>query len=122
MERLKELLEYANSLPNAEVSYRNDWDCYYCSILGKFFALMSEERITVKGDPEKNIELREMYSDIQEGYYTNKKYWNSIKTNTRQLKDDNIEILIYKSYQLVCQKLTKKEQMLLKNKTEENRK
>ena len=36
------------------------------------------KRISLKCDPELAIELRERYPEIEPGYHTNKRLWNSI--------------------------------------------
>jgi len=74
------------------------------------FALSGIENwksINLKCDPEKAIELREMYDAVQPGYHMNKKHWNTI------LMDESIsDRLIYEwidhSYELVVNGLPKK--------------
>jgi predicted DNA-binding protein (MmcQ/YjbR family) len=49
---------------------------------GKMFALIPLEKIplqiNIKCDPEKAIELREEYEDVQPGWHMSKKHWNTI--------------------------------------------
>ncbi len=51
-------------------------------IEGKMFLFCDlsaeEKRISLKCDPELAIELRERYPEIEPGYHTNKRLWNSI--------------------------------------------
>lgn len=68
---------------------------------------MSNDIITLKGDPAVNKTLRQKHSDIMPGYYTNKEHWNSVKLNTKQLSLNDIKKLIDESYELVKSKLTK---------------
>lgn len=108
--RIEKFKLYGNSLPKAKVYYRKDWDTNYFDLFGKQFGMMSVEPsehsiITLKGPPETNEELREMYADIIPGYYANKKHWNSIKLNTKELNDDEIEKMIKVSYELVLSNL-----------------
>ena len=70
--------------------------------------------INVKNEPEKNIELREEYQAIKPGYHMNKVHWNSIEIDG-SIPDDVIKNLIDESYDLVVMKLTKQEQLKLKN-------
>ena len=92
-----------------------DWGVLYFDLQGKMFGMMSNQAsedaiITLKNLPEKNEELREIYVGIViPGYYTNKNHWNSIKLTSEELTDDVIKQLIEVSYQLVYQKLTKKQ-------------
>lgn len=110
---LQEYIEYAESLKGADVYYRDSWECYYFSLLGKCFGMLSAERITLKGIPENNIRLRENYNDITPGYYANKVHWNSIKTDTDEITMEEIKEMIHTSYELVYEKLTKKEKNIV---------
>lgn len=108
--RIKHLQDFGNSLPHAKVYFRDDWKTIYFDLSGKMFGLMSPTAsetsiITLKGDPESNVELREIYSDITAGYYANKKHWNSIKLSTSELSDQEIEKMIAYSYKLVYKNL-----------------
>ncbi len=57
-------------------------------VMGKIFVLISLEKIplqiNVKCNPEKAIELRERFDNVQPGWHMNKNYWNTI------IVDDNI--------------------------------
>ncbi|MGY3742850.1 MmcQ/YjbR family DNA-binding protein [Leuconostoc inhae] len=104
--RIKHFQDFGSSLPHAKVYFREDWHTIYFDISGKMFGLMSPTAsetsiITLKGDPDANIELREIYPDITAGYYANKKHWNSIKLTTSALSDQEIENMIIHSYKLV---------------------
>ncbi|MBZ5979275.1 MAG: MmcQ/YjbR family DNA-binding protein [Leuconostoc gelidum] len=108
--RIKHLQDFGNSLPHAKVYFRDDWKTIYFDLSGKMFGLMSPTAsetsiITLKGDPESNVELREIYSDITAGYYANKKHWNAIKLSTSELSDQEIEKMIAYSYKLVYKNL-----------------
>ncbi len=113
--RMEHFEQVGNQLAGAKVYYRDDWQVIYFDLLGKQFGLMTPEPsadaiITLKGLPEDNEFLRSTHSDVTPGYYANKVHWNSIKLATDQLSDQEIEQLIVQSYQLVYQKLTKKDQ------------
>jgi len=104
--RIKHFQDFGNSLPHAKVYFRDDWQTIYFDLFGKMFGLMTptvsdKSIITLKVDLESNIELREMYSDVTEGYYANKTHWNSIKLITMALSDQEIEKMIENSYKLV---------------------
>ena len=115
---MEEMVEFCiaqgNNLAGAQVYYREDWDCYYLDIAGKYFGLLSaksggESFITLKNLPEVNEELRASYQAIRPGYYTNKVHWNSIDLHGK-LEKEKIEKLIDHSYELVFKSLTKKKQ------------
>lgn len=108
--RIARFQNFGNELPKAKVYYRQDWEILYFDLYGKMFGLMTQEitdssTITLKGLPEKNEELREIYSDITPGYHTNKKHWNTIKLATTQLSDEEIEKMIRLSHRLVVKNL-----------------
>lgn len=109
------LIEHARSKPSADVYYRNDWECFYFSLLGKCFGRVDEASLTLKGDPEENVLLRNQYSDVTPGYYANKVHWNSIKLDTDQLTLTELKQMIDLSYKLVFDKLTKKEKLTVEN-------
>lgn len=108
-----ELIEYGNSLQGAEVYFREDWGCYYFSLLGKSFGMLNDNRITLKGNPESNVQLRLKYKDITPGYHTNKVHWNSIVIDSNILNTQDMKELIHQSYVLVYAKLTKRDKEIV---------
>jgi predicted DNA-binding protein (MmcQ/YjbR family) len=84
-------------------------------VVGKMFALTSVEnfsRISLKVDPEISVELQEKYPAVQPGYHLNKRHWITVLIDG-SLSDKLIRGWIDDSYNLVVQKLTKKEKSLL---------
>ena len=119
---VEEMVEFCiaqgNKLAGAQVYYREDWDCYYFDIAGKYFGLLSAKSdgksfITLKNLPEVNEELRASYRAIRPGYYTNKVHWNSIDLTSDEISEGLLTSLIKSSYQLVVSKLPKKVQASL---------
>lgn len=107
------LVSYARTKEGADVYFREEWECDYFSLHGKCFGMMGVDLITLKGNPEDNLKLRETHQDVIPGYYANKKHWNSIKLNTEELTTKEILHLIDISYTLVFKKLTRKEQLAI---------
>ena len=64
-------------------------------------------RFNLKCDPDLALELREKYSCITPGYYSNKKHWNTIEPDG-SISDELITEMAKHSYQLVYDKLPKK--------------
>ena len=98
-----------------ELPFNEDSPVY--KVMGKIFLIASLTppiSINVKCDPEKAIELRERYNEIQPGYHMNKKHWNTINLEGT-LRDNFILELIDHSYNLVVSKLNKAEKEILKN-------
>ncbi len=114
---MKKLIDYLKEsitdFPGASVYYREDWECEYFNIEGKCFCMLGENKdlgtvFTVKGDPEKNLELREIYPFIVPGYYANKKHWNTVILEESNLTNKELVKLLRESYNLVFAKLPKK--------------
>lgn len=113
MEREK-LQAFCLSLKGVTHDYQPEWQADRYHIGGKMFAMMGGDAnrkpvITLKCDPQRAEELREMHEGIIPGYYMNKTHWNSIYLDA-DIPSSFVEELIEHSYQLVFQKLTKKSQ------------
>lgn len=65
----------------------------------------SQPRCVVKLTPERNEEMRELYSAILPAWHWNKKHWSDVYYE--QLDNDLVEGLIKESYDLVVSKLPK---------------
>jgi predicted DNA-binding protein (MmcQ/YjbR family) len=79
-------------------------------LMGKIFALTDIDTfdgINLKCDPEKAVELREIYPSVLPGYHMNKKHWNTIVIDG-SLPDKLIFQWIDSSYDLIAKSLTKK--------------
>lgn len=114
-QRITTFKAFGETFKGAKVYFRDDWEVFYFDLQGKMFGMMSDQAgedaiITLKNLPEKNEELRELYQGIViPGYYANKTHWNSIKLASPEVSDEEIKQMIAISYQLVYQKLTKKQ-------------
>lgn len=73
-----------------------------------------DQRINVKCDPKRAIELRNQYESVKPGYHMSKKHWNTIEINDGELSSHQIFELIDDSYDLVVKKLPQKDQKALK--------
>jgi predicted DNA-binding protein (MmcQ/YjbR family) len=77
--------------------------------VGKIFAITSFSiplAVNLKCDPERAIELREEFEEIQPGYHMNKQHWNTVTCKGR-LSDKMLKELIDHSYELIVQSLKK---------------
>lgn len=114
MEKLIQYLKAeATTWAGAAVHYREDWDCEYFEIEGKCFCMLGKNQagnwvMTVKGDPEENEQLREQYTDVTSGYYTNKTHWNSFLLENSSFTKEQLAFFLRNSYALVLCKLPKK--------------
>ena len=86
-------------------------------VLSKVFAITNLVKkpfsVNLKCDPERSIELRELYSnEITPGYHMNKKHWNTVVFES-ELPLSLLNDLTDHSYKLVISKMTKKEKATL---------
>jgi predicted DNA-binding protein (MmcQ/YjbR family) len=84
-------------------------------VMGKMFMLADIEvfeSITLKCNPEKALQLREIYEGVTPGYYMNKKHWNTVSTDG-SISDKIIYRWIDTSYELVVAKLSQKDRKSL---------
>ncbi|TXD47979.1 MmcQ/YjbR family DNA-binding protein [Polaribacter sp. IC073] len=91
-------------------------------VMGKIFVLTSlnnwergEEKINLKCDPNRAVELRGQYEGINPGWHMNKKLWNTVTINSSDVSDNLVKELVVHSYDLVVRGLTKKVQAELNN-------
>lgn len=85
-------------------------------VMGKMFALVSQgeeiPRVTLKCIPEDGALLISQFKSVVPGYYMNKKHWITISL-TGELPEEMLSNLAKDSYELVVNKLTKKERKTL---------
>lgn len=79
---------------------------------GKIFALASLEaipaRVNLKCDPERALDLRDRYEEVQPGYHMNKKHWNTVILGG-SVPAAELREMIDHSYDLVAASLPKKQ-------------
>ncbi|HEX9253346.1 MAG TPA: MmcQ/YjbR family DNA-binding protein [Ignavibacteriaceae bacterium] len=79
---IETIIEYCLSKKGAIEDFPFDEETLVFKVGGKMFALIPLEKIplqiNLKCDPEKAIELREQYEDVQPGWHMSKKYWNTV--------------------------------------------
>ncbi len=102
----KTVEEYILSMPSAVLDYPFGKDVAVYKAGDKMFALIAEGvdpvRISLKGDPQLNVLLREKYETVMAGYHLNKKHWNTIVL-TGQLEWEEVKDLIRHSYILITE-------------------
>ena len=78
---IEEIREYCLSKLGTTESFPFDEDTLVFKVMGKIFCLTSlsePNRINLKCDPEKAVDLRERYECVLPGYHMNKKMWNTV--------------------------------------------
>lgn len=107
---------YCLSKPGTSEDTPFDENTLCFKVGGKIFALTDIdifESVNLKCNPERAIELREIYYGITPGYHMNKKHWNTILFDG-SVPDKLILELVDHSYELVFQGLPKKQQIAFK--------
>lgn len=108
---IEELRTWCISKKGVSEDFPFDETTLVFKVMGKMFALTDLEgelSINLKCDPEKAIELRELYSCVLPGYHMSKKHWNTILVDG-SVPDQLIQQWIDHSYALVVEKLTKRQ-------------
>lgn len=111
----KEIDIYLLSKKGATFDYPFDDVVRVYRVADKMFALMTEEEplsINLKCNPFYALELRSLYKSVKAGYHMNKKHWNTV-TIDGDVDDTLLKELIDHSYELVYDKLTKKQKELV---------
>ena len=114
---IEELREYCLSLPGTSEGLPFDETTLVFKAGKKMFALTDLEDplfVNLKCDPDKAIEIREQYPAVQPGHHMNKKHWNTVHIDG-SVSDNLLRDWIRESYDLVVNKMTKKEREELTN-------
>ncbi len=105
------LRDYCLSKKGVTEEFPFDESTLVFKVMGKMFAACGLNReelsVNLKCLPEKALDLRDEYPDIQPGFHMNKKHWNTLYLE-RELDDPFVQELIDHSYDLVVKGLTKK--------------
>ncbi|MBW8333839.1 MAG: MmcQ/YjbR family DNA-binding protein [Prolixibacteraceae bacterium] len=104
---IEEVREYCISKPGVTEEFPFDEVTLVFKVMGKMFMLTNLDgdwSLNLKCDPQRAIELREMYPAIQPGYHMHKAHWNTVMMDG-SLSQKLILELIDHSYQLVVEKL-----------------
>jgi predicted DNA-binding protein (MmcQ/YjbR family) len=107
---VEEFRDFCISKKGVTESFPFDKTTLVFKVMNKMFALTEIEDfafINLKCDPEKAVELREMYDGVKPGYHMNKALWNSVSPN-KEVSDQLIYKWIDDSYDLIVSSLTKK--------------
>jgi len=108
--------EYCLKKPGVTEEFPFDQNTLVFKVSGKMFALADVESfgsINLKCDPEEAVYLREKYPAVRPGYHMNKQHWNTVEMDG-SLSDNLLKKWIDDSYNLVVEKLPKKQRDELK--------
>lgn len=106
---VEEIREYCLAKKGVSESFPFDETTLVFKVVKMFCLLgLDNSRVSLKNDPEKNIELRAHYPAIYGGYHLNKQHWNTIEL------DGTVPAILMKqmideSYDLIVKSLTRKQ-------------
>lgn len=104
---IESVREYCLSLPLTSEDMAFGDDCLLLRVCGKIFVcinLIGGDSMALKSDPERALDLRDRYSEIEPAWHWNKKYWNQLNL-TGNLQEELVKSLIRHSYAEVVKKL-----------------
>ena len=108
---LEEFREYCLQKPGATEGTPFGEDTLVFKVAGKMFALASldevQPQVNLKCDPERALDLRDRYEEVQPGYHMNKKHWNTVAL-TGAIPAAELRGMIDHSYDLVAARLPKR--------------
>ena len=107
---LEELRDHCLNKPGTTEGLPFGEDTLVFKVGGKMFLLTgisNGDSFNAKCDPERAVELRERYAEVQPGYHMNKKMWNTVYMNGGLPHKLLIELIDH-SYELVFKSLPKK--------------
>lgn len=114
---IEEFRTYCLSKKYVTESFPFDETTLVFKVADKMFALAGLEQIpltvNLKCEPEKAIDLRDMYPDIKEGYHMSKKHWNTVDVSDAEISDDFLKTLIDHSYDCVISSFSQKKRLEL---------
>lgn len=115
MINIEEIREYCLSLPHTSEDMAFGEDYLILRVCDKIFAcigLVRNDYLALKCDPDRALDLRDQYPDIEPAWHWNKKYWNQVRISGN-LQPDFVKSLIRHSYAEVVKKMPKRTRLLL---------
>lgn len=106
---IEQVREYCLAKPGTEEGFPFDEETLVIKVMGKIFIFIPLEhgdRISLKCDPERAIQLRDEWEEITSAWHLSKKHWNSLML-TGRLASGLVLELIDHSYELVAKSLKK---------------
>ena len=108
---IEEIREYCLEKKAVTESFPFNETVLVFKVMNKMFLLsdLNKSGITLKNEPEKNIMLREEFSDVIGAFHMNKQHWNTVEYKGK-ISMDLLKELIDESYSIIVKSLTKKKQ------------
>ncbi|MBS0000557.1 MAG: MmcQ/YjbR family DNA-binding protein [Cyclobacteriaceae bacterium] len=112
---IEDFRNYCLRKPGTTEEFPFDNQTLVFKVGGKMYALCdidTFDSINLKCDPEKAVQLREMYDPVVPGFHMNKKHWNTVNLDG-SVSDRLLFEWTDHSYQLVFDKLPPKVKNIL---------
>ena len=109
---IETLRTYCLHIPGAEEGQPFGPDFLVYKIMGSMFAMFwldSPDRVFLKCNPDRALDLRDRYRAVEPAWHMNKKYWNQVWFD-RDLPDDVVLRLVRHSVAEVVARWSKKKQ------------
>ncbi|NVJ89375.1 MAG: MmcQ/YjbR family DNA-binding protein [Flavobacteriaceae bacterium] len=113
--QIDELYDFCLSKKGVTEHFPFDKVTLVFKVMNKMFCLVGlddwekgNQKMNLKCNPEKAIELRDMYEGVNPGWHMNKTHWNTVTINSSDVSDKIAFELINHSYDLIVQSLPKK--------------
>ncbi len=113
---VEDLREYCIAKKAVTEGFPFDETTLVFKVMNKMFCLLGldDSKVSLKNDPEKNIELRAHYPAITQGYHLNKQHWNTINLDGT-VPPALLGKMIDESYEMIIKSLPRKVQEEYKN-------
>ena len=106
------MIKLCLSFPETEETTPFGPEVLVYKVAGKMFAATNPDsvpsEVNLKCDPDRALELRDLYAAVKPGWHMNKKHWNTVILNGSIPKGE-IERMIDHSYGLIVKGLKKRE-------------
>ena len=113
---IEEIREYCIGKPAVTEGLPFNDTALVFKVAGKMFALLdlSEDSrgISLKCDPDRAIELRELHTEVTPAYHFNKQHWNGVDLNGG-ISNNRLKEWIDHSYALVVESLPNSKREML---------
>lgn len=113
---IEEIRDYCLGKKGVTESFPFNETVLVFKVMNKMFLLsdLEGDGITLKNDPEKNLQLREEFVEIIDAFHMNKMHWNTVQYKSA-ISNNLLKELIDESYDIIIKSLTKKKQEEFRN-------
>ena len=104
------MIKLCLSFPETEETTPFGPEVLVYKVAGKMFAATNPDsvpsEVNLKCDPDRALELRDLYAAVKPGWHMNKKHWNTVVLDD-SLSEELLSELVLDSYKLVVKGMKK---------------